>query len=161
MGFVSGVNYGRASAPNSPESALEDRWGQWGGFRGQLLQEPSAQNGGGGRRRPDQRAGAPRRSEAPGLLREAPAYLNKAQRERFRAIVADATGSATRIVEMANTDCESTCRVSGISPHAIRLARNKLIDAGLFAFNRQRSRYRILEARHGCSQARAAARETG
>ena len=56
---------------------------------------------------------------------------------------------------------DELCRVSGISPHAIRLARNKLIDAGLFAFNRQRSRYRILEARHGCSQARTAARETG
>jgi hypothetical protein len=52
---------------------------------------------------------------------------------------------------------DELCRVSGISPHAIRLARNKLIDAGLFAFNRQRSRYRFLEARHGCSQARRSA----
>ena len=56
---------------------------------------------------------------------------------------------------------DELCRVSGISPHAIRLARNKLIDAGLFAFNRQRSRYRILKARHGCCKARTAARETG
>ena len=56
---------------------------------------------------------------------------------------------------------DELCRISGISPHAVRLARNKLIDAGLFAFNRQRSRYRILEARHDCSQARTAARDTG